>query len=97
MNELDFNLDLVSGYQANTQKIRVLTENWLGHHSYCPCCGNPIIHYENNRPVADFYCKKCKEDFELKSKRDSSQIKDWVIHRIILRAKVTLISIRSAS
>lgn len=89
MNELDFNLDLVSGYQANTQKIRVLTENWLGHHSYCPCCGNPIIHYENNRPVADFYCKKCKEDFELKSKRDTlgSKVTDGAYQTMIERLK----------
>jgi type II restriction enzyme len=25
--------------------------------------------YENNKPVADFYCEKCLEDFELKSKK----------------------------
>jgi len=38
--------------------------------SYCPCCGElPIYKFENNRPVADFYCKKCSEEFELKSKK----------------------------
>ncbi len=27
--------------------------------------------FENNRPVADFYCKSCSEEFELKSKNGS--------------------------
>lgn len=36
---------------------------------YCPICGNTVLnHYEANRPVADFYCLKCQNDFELKSK-----------------------------
>lgn len=70
MSDLDFDLSLISKYHGNTQKIRILTENWLAVHSYCPCCGNSIVHYENNRPVADFYCKNCKEDFELKSKQN---------------------------
>lgn len=29
------------------------------------------MNYENNRPVADFYCLACKEDYELKSKKDT--------------------------
>ncbi|QOP42828.1 restriction endonuclease [Sulfurimonas sediminis] len=58
------------GYNSNSQKIRVLTENWVHKYIYCPSCGNNIDEYENNRPVADFYCSKCKEDYELKSKKD---------------------------
>ena len=27
-----------------------------------------VSHFENNRPVADFYCPACKEEYELKSK-----------------------------
>lgn len=26
------------------------------------------MEFENNRPVADFYCQKCSEEYELKSK-----------------------------
>ena len=28
-------------------------------------------HFENNRPVADFYCPHCSEEYELKSKNGS--------------------------
>ena len=34
-------------------------------------CGDNVRDYDNNKPVADFYCKKCSEDFELKSKKGS--------------------------
>lgn len=66
---LSFNTKLAVGYSSNSQIARVLTENWVKENSYCPCCGNlPLNEYENNRPVADFYCKSCSEEFELKSK-----------------------------
>lgn len=55
-------------YRSNSQKIRVLTENWVNEHIYCPSCGCGVNEYENNRPVADFFCKNCNEDYELKSK-----------------------------
>lgn len=58
-------------YNSNSQKIRVLSEKWVNEYIYCPNCGNSMSEYENNRPVADFYCLKCKEDYELKSKKDS--------------------------
>lgn len=57
-------------YHSNSQKIRVLTENWVNEFIYCPNCGSSICEYENNKPVADFYCPKCSEDYELKSKKD---------------------------
>lgn len=66
---LSFNIKLAEGYQSNSQIARILTENWVLNNSYCPCCGDlPLNEFENNRPVADFYCKKCSEEFELKSK-----------------------------
>ncbi len=66
---LSFNLKLAEGYQSNSQIARILTENWVLNNSYCPSCGDlPLNEFENNRPVADFYCKKCSEEFELKSK-----------------------------
>lgn len=36
---------------------------------FCPRCGNlHIKHFENNRPVADFFCPSCNNEYELKSK-----------------------------
>ena len=66
---LSFNTNLAEGYNSNSQIARILSEDWVKENSYCPNCGElPLNEYENNRPVADFYCKKCKEEFELKSK-----------------------------
>lgn len=66
---LAFNTNIAEGYTSNSQIARLLTENWVLNNSYCPSCGDlPLNEFENNRPVADFYCKKCKEEFELKSK-----------------------------
>lgn len=66
---LSFNTNLADGYTSNSQIARLLTENWVLNNSYCPSCGDlPLNEFENNRPVADFYCKKCSEEFELKSK-----------------------------
>ncbi len=57
------------GYHSASQKARVLTEKWVERNMFCPRCGNPRMqHFENNRPVADFYCECCKNEFELKSK-----------------------------
>jgi len=66
---LNFNKELAIGYNSNSQIARVLTESWVKINSYCPSCGEkPLSDFENNRPVADFYCIKCSEEFELKSK-----------------------------
>lgn len=56
-------------YTSHSQKARVLTEDWVLREIYCPNCGSGVSEYENNKPVADFYCAKCSEDFELKSKK----------------------------
>jgi type II restriction enzyme len=59
---------LAEQYKSSSQKIRVITESWVEREIFCPSCGSLINHYENNRPVADFYCPVCSEEFELKSK-----------------------------
>lgn len=60
----------INNYKSLSQKIRVLTEQWVDKQIYCPNCGCINIYkYANNKPVADFYCKKCLEDFELKAKK----------------------------
>jgi type II restriction enzyme len=50
--------------------MRVLTEQWVDKFIYCPNCGQlEIDKYPNNKPVADFYCSQCQEEYELKSKQ----------------------------
>jgi type II restriction enzyme len=40
---------------------------------YCPNCGaEHLVQFEANRPVADFYCDSCRQEFELKSKMANS-------------------------
>jgi len=85
---LAFNTNLAHGYTSNSQIARLLTENWVLNNSYCPCCGDlPLNGFENNRPVADFYCKKCSEEFELKSKggKISNTITDGAYSTMIER------------
>ncbi len=85
---LAFNTYLAEGYSSNSQIARLLTENWVLNNSYCPSCGDlPLNEFENNRPVADFYCKKCSEEFELKSKSGklSNTITDGAYSKMIER------------
>ena len=69
---LSFETKLADKYTSQSQKIRVLTEQWVDNQVYCPNCGNLEINkYGNNRPVADFFCSNCREDYELKSKKEA--------------------------
>jgi len=57
-------------FQSGSQSARVWTESWVLREMYCPACGDKPLHdFENNKPVADFYCGLCNEEFELKSKK----------------------------
>jgi type II restriction enzyme len=69
--ELLLDKRLLLRYKSKAQQSRVLTEGWVGNNAFCLNCGNAeIVQYENNKPVADFYCPSCREDYELKSKRN---------------------------
>lgn len=66
--DLAFHEALAVGYTSRSQRIKVLSEHWIGRESYCPSCGHvDMMPYGNNRPVADFFCSACRADFELKS------------------------------
>ncbi len=63
---------LAQNYTSKAQQARVMTEGWLGKNAFCPNCGNSTLtRYVNNKPVADFFCKNCQEDYELKSKKNT--------------------------
>jgi type II restriction enzyme len=60
------------GYESGSQKARVLTEAWAASEAFCPNCGaERLTKFQNNQPVADFYCTTCNEEFELKSQKAS--------------------------
>lgn len=85
---LNFNTHLAEGYSSNSQIARILTENWVKENSYCPSCGHVTLKdFENNRPVADFYCLVCNEEYELKSKggRLSNTVTDGAYSTMIQR------------
>jgi type II restriction enzyme len=68
--DLSFQAGLADAYKSSLQRIRILSERWVGSRLYCPNCGNAqILQYGNNNPVADFFCSVCREDYELKSQR----------------------------
>ena len=59
-----------AAYSSGSQNARAWTERWVGDWVYCPNCGNPKLkQFPANRPVADFFCPSCAEEFELKSQK----------------------------
>ena len=61
----------VSGlnYRSPSQRIRVLSELWMKQEMYCPACGcDNLVKFPNNTRLADFFCRRCGEVYELKSK-----------------------------
>ena len=57
-------------YASGSQAARAWTERWVKDSLYCPHCGNAkISQFPANRPVADFVCPACSEEYELKSQK----------------------------
>jgi type II restriction enzyme len=56
-------------FESATQNARVWTEHWVHNWLFCPNCGEKVTKYERNRPVADFFCGACAEEYELKSQK----------------------------
>lgn len=57
---------------------------------FCPRCGNlKIEQFTNNKPVADFFCSKCNNQYELKSKsgRLGGKVNDGAYNTMIERIK----------
>jgi type II restriction enzyme len=69
---LSFKIEVANHYKSPSQIARVLTEHWVNTQAYCPNCGNNSVNrYKSNKKAADFFCPNCREDFELKSKKNS--------------------------
>jgi type II restriction enzyme len=59
-----------TAFESASQNARVFTEQWVKTWLYCPNCGAQNLDaYERNRPVADFHCAACAEEFELKAQK----------------------------
>ncbi len=57
-------------FESASQRARDWTEEWVRRRLFCPNCGAPNFEkFAANRPVADFYCPNCREQFELKSQK----------------------------
>ena len=86
--DLHFNLELIRNYTSNSQISRVLTENWVKRNSFCLNCNHETLtQFENNSPVADYYCTNCSQEYELKSKKGilSKKIVDGAYNTMISR------------
>lgn len=87
--ELRLPVEIAKDYTSSSQRIRVMTEYWVYNSVFCPNCGSILSNFENNKPVADFYCKKCSEEYELKSKNGTlgRKIVDGAYSTMIERLK----------
>jgi type II restriction enzyme len=87
--QIAFDTKIAEKYSSNSQKIRVLTENWVDNEIYCPNCGSELKEFPNGHPVGDFFCQSCSEEYELKSKKDKmeNRILDGAYGTMIERLK----------
>ena len=73
MNDDEINLGFRepdAPYFSGSQKARIWTERWVSEWLFCPNCGHPkLSQFPANRPVADFVCSQCEDQFELKSQK----------------------------
>lgn len=77
-------------YKSLSQIAKDLTETWVAKNSYCPNCGQKQIErFAAGRPVADFFCRNCDEQFELKSKASafSKKVTDGAFATMIQRLR----------
>lgn len=57
-------------YDSGSQNARAQTESWVAQTMYCPNCGYlRLEQFPPNRPVADFFCTNCNDQYELKSQK----------------------------
>lgn len=80
-----------SEYVSGSQKARNWTERWVADWMYCPNCGAAkLSQFPANKPLADFYCPECQDQFEVKAKKGRSfgrSIANGAYHTKIERLK----------
>lgn len=72
-----------TNYVSGSQSARAWTERWVADWIYCPNCGaSHVQQFPANRPVADFFCASCQEQYELKSQRKAfgAKVLDGAFH-----------------
>jgi len=72
-----------AAFDSPSQSARIWTERWIRDWAFCPNCGNAkLTQFESNRPLADFSCTSCKEEYELKSKKGKfgAKVVDGAFH-----------------
>lgn len=68
--DLYFDLATIKGYKSASQKARVLTEDWARRNLFCASCArNRLEAAPGNTEVFDFVCGRCRETYQLKSRR----------------------------
>src|SRR5258708_27106473 len=57
-------------FESASQNAGIWAEQWVRSHLFCPSCGaERVAQFKGNRPVADFHCAACREEYELKSQK----------------------------
>lgn len=71
MNLSMYQKEVLQNYKSNSQIARVLTEDWFNREMYCPCCLNEGVNdFPNNQKGSDFFCERCKNEFQLKASKN---------------------------
>ncbi len=61
--------ELAAAYKSRSQIARVLTEDWCARELYCAACpSNALSRAEANAATVDFFCPKCAQPYQLKSR-----------------------------
>lgn len=77
-----------ASYISGSQSARVRTERWVADHMYCINCGAAgLSQFPNNTPVADFFCPRCQDQFEVKATKKAigARVVDGAYHTKIER------------
>jgi type II restriction enzyme len=67
---LDCDPELAARYRSQSQKARVLTEDWVARNGFCLACSSDrLVRSVANKPCNDFTCPECNYRYELKAFR----------------------------
>ncbi len=64
--------NLAASYKSRSQIARILTEDWCERELYCAACpSNTLRKAKANAATVDFFCAKCEQPYQLKSRRNA--------------------------